>query len=120
MYWLIYIFRGESSCLSSKYERQLNEYEYGDVSQNVFGRRIDLLLVAPIVNDKNDEQDIELSSLEIKPAGVSADVEVIQLNKNIRVNKSILYNITTHMGGIVDHNLRTLGMDIIGKVSVRF
>lgn len=50
----------------------------------------------------------------IKPGSVSEDVEAIQLNKNIRVNKSILHNIVTHMGEHGD-GCYVLGVDIIGE-----
>ncbi|KAI8890646.1 hypothetical protein K501DRAFT_290179 [Backusella circina FSU 941] len=78
------LIRGEPCCSATKYERQLNEYEYGDVSTGVYGRKIDLIFKGSILNDKHVKKNIELSSVEIKPASVSEDVEAIQLNKNIR------------------------------------
>lgn len=85
------------------------------MSTGVYGRKIDLIFKGSILDDKNVKKNIELSSVEIKPASVSEDVEAIQLNKNIRVNKSILHNIVAHMG---EHNddRYVLGMDIIGKI----
>lgn len=47
------------------------------------GRKIDLLLTGEILDDKNEIIDIELSSIEIKPACVADDVEQIQFNKNV-------------------------------------
>jgi hypothetical protein len=52
------------------------------------GRWIDLLLKGQLSDDKDKQQIIEMATMEIKPAGVCLD-EVIQLNKNVRVNKSI-------------------------------
>lgn len=57
-----------------------------------------------------------MSSLKIKPEKVSLETEKMQLDKNIRVNKSILCNIKNHMGGIDDDNLIVLGVDIIGTI----
>lgn len=101
--------------MSAKYERQINEYEYEDVSTSIYGRKVDLILEGSILDDKNVKQSIELCSVKIKPAGVSKDVEAIQLNKNIGVNKSILRNIVAHMG---EHNddCYVLGIDILGKI----
>ncbi|KAI7897397.1 uncharacterized protein EV154DRAFT_557700 [Mucor mucedo] len=107
------LIRGEACCLATKYDRQLNEYEYGDVSTGVYGRKIDLIFKGSILDDKRIKKNIELSSVEIKPASVSEDVEAIQLNKNIRVNKSILHNIAAHMGELSD-DCYVLGIDIIG------
>jgi hypothetical protein len=89
--------------LATKYERQINEYEYGDVLTGVYGRKIDLIFKGPIVDDKGVKKAIELSSVEIKPASVAEDAEAIQLNKNIRISKSILHNIVTHMGEYDDN-----------------
>ena len=61
---------------------------------------------------------IELCSREIKPAGFSSVVEVIQLNKSIRVSKSILHNVITRMGEEDSHNLHIFSLDIIGKVII--
>ncbi|KAG1140553.1 hypothetical protein G6F37_007201 [Rhizopus arrhizus] len=66
-----------------------------------------------MIDDKGVKKTIELSSVEIKPASVAEDAEAIQLNKNIRISKSILYNIVTHMGEY-DDNCYVLGIDIIG------
>lgn len=112
---LTFGFRGESCSTSTRVERQINELEYGASIKSVYGRKIDLLFVAPIVNDALQEELIELGALEIKPAPVSESVEVIQLNKNIRVNKSILHNIHSHAGNCSTGNLHVLGIDIVGK-----
>ncbi|OBZ83681.1 hypothetical protein A0J61_08272 [Choanephora cucurbitarum] len=106
--------RGESCSTSTRVERQVNELEYGASIKSVYGRKIDLLFVAPIVNDALQEELIELGALEIKPAPVSESVEVIQLNKNIRVNKSILHDIHSHAGNCSTGNLHVLGIDIVG------
>ncbi|KAG1052045.1 hypothetical protein G6F43_005795 [Rhizopus delemar] len=83
----ISLIRGEACCLATKYERQINEYKYGDVFTSIYGRKIDLIFKGPIVNGKDVKKTVELSSVEIKPASVAEDAEAIQLNKNIRINK---------------------------------
>ncbi|KAL7309450.1 hypothetical protein PS15m_011532 [Mucor circinelloides] len=106
--------RGESCSTSTKTDRQINELEYGECSKSIFGRKIDLIFAASIVNDAHQEVLIELSALEIKPAAIATNVEVIQLNKNIRVNKSILHHIYSHIGKFFIDDLSVLGMDVIG------
>ncbi|KAL7310161.1 hypothetical protein PS15m_009693 [Mucor circinelloides] len=105
---------GESTSAASKFERQVNENEYGGVSQNIMGRRIDLLLKGHLSDDKDKQQIIEMAAMEIKPAGVCLETEVIQLNKNVRVNKSILGCLRSHCGEYADDSLFTIGMDVIG------
>lgn len=39
------------------------------------------------MNDKNQAEHVELGSVEIKQKDVSEDVQMIQLNKNIRIHK---------------------------------
>jgi hypothetical protein len=81
------------------------------------GRRMDLLAVIKLSDDKKKETLVELGSVEIKPEGVGDDVEVVQLNKNVRVNKSILYTLLLHMGMEKDlSDIYTIGVDIIGEV----
>jgi hypothetical protein len=60
----------------------MNEHEYGDSSTNIMGRRIDLLAISKMYEDKNTEVTVELGSVEIKPEGLDNDVVDIQLNKN--------------------------------------
>ncbi|KAG1452966.1 hypothetical protein G6F46_009415 [Rhizopus delemar] len=112
----ISLIRGEACCLATKYERQINEYKYGDVFTSIYGRKIDLIFKGPIVNDKDVKKTVELSSVETKPASVAEDAEAIQLNKNIRINKSILHNIVTQIGEY-DDNCYVLGIDIIEDLS---
>ncbi|KAI7906366.1 uncharacterized protein BX663DRAFT_427791 [Cokeromyces recurvatus] len=94
------------------YGEHLHEEDFGCYWKSIFDiifrgthisliRKIDLIFKDSILDDKNIKKNIELSSVEIKPSIVSEDVEAIQLNKNIRVNKSILHNIAAHMG---EHN----------------
>jgi hypothetical protein len=52
--------RGEAASQASKAERQY-----------VSGRKIDLMLLTQVTNDKDALKDLELCSLEIKPADVS-------------------------------------------------
>ncbi|KAI8356660.1 hypothetical protein BD560DRAFT_449341 [Blakeslea trispora] len=109
----ISLVRGEACCQATKYERQINEYEYGSTSNNIFGRKLDLIIKSDIFDDKNIKRKIELSSVEIKPINVSENAEAIQLNKNIRVNKSILHNIFLHTGDKAKGH-HVLGLDVIG------
>ncbi|CEG83475.1 hypothetical protein RMATCC62417_17390 [Rhizopus microsporus] len=83
------------------------------VQQSVFGRKIDLLLLAEIDDEKGKPFEIELSSMEVKPVGVSSNVETVQFNKNIRVNKSILHCTRTHVGGSGE-DMQVLRIDVIG------
>lgn len=66
----------------------------------------------------NLKEYIELCSREIKPADVSSVVEVIRLNKSIRVSKNILHNVIAHMSEEDSHNLYIFSLDIIGKVII--
>ncbi|KAI8643313.1 hypothetical protein BD408DRAFT_415036 [Parasitella parasitica] len=91
----------------------------GGVSQHIMGRRIDLLLKGHLSDDKDKQQIIEMAATEIKPAGVCLETEVIQLNKNVRVNKSILGCLRSHCGEYADDSLFKIGMDVIGNVSRR-
>ncbi|KAF1803984.1 hypothetical protein FB192DRAFT_1470524 [Mucor lusitanicus] len=99
---------------STKADRQINELEYGDCSKSVSGHSIDLVVAAPIVNDCHREVLVELSAMEIKPAAVTTNVEAVQLNKNIRVNKSILHQIHSHTGNVAVDDLSVLDVDVIG------
>ncbi|CEP18325.1 hypothetical protein [Parasitella parasitica] len=108
------VWRGESTSAASKFERQVNENEYGAMSQYIMGRRIDLLLKGHLSDDKDKQQIIEMAAMEIKSTGVCLETEVIQLNKNVRVNKSILGCLRSHCGEYADDSLFTIGMDVIG------
>ncbi|KAI8085914.1 uncharacterized protein B0P05DRAFT_26902 [Gilbertella persicaria] len=110
----IVLKRGESYSMSSKSERQINEYEYGESSKSIYGRKIDLIFAAPVVNNALQEELIELGALEIRPASVSESVEAVQLNKNIRVNKSIFHNIHFYVGNYFIDGLCMLGVDVLG------
>lgn len=57
----------------------------------------------------------ELPSVEVKPYGMDGEVEIIQLNKNIRVNKDILDSAMAHMGS-ESNDTYTIGMDVVGKI----
>ena len=56
----------------------MNEAEYGNLE-----KKYDLLLMGEILDDKNEVIDIELSSIEIKPACVADDIGQVQFNKNV-------------------------------------
>ncbi|CAO3651188.1 unnamed protein product [Mucor hiemalis] len=53
--------RGELCYSATKYERQSNEYEYGDVSTGVCGRKI-LTSVPPSVHTSSSKPSLDLSS----------------------------------------------------------
>ncbi|KAL0143496.1 hypothetical protein V8B55DRAFT_1572223 [Mucor lusitanicus] len=55
--------------------------------------------------------------MEIKPAGVCLETEVIKLNKNVHVNKSILSCLRLHCGEYADDSLFTIGIDAVGLSS---
>ncbi|CEP16559.1 hypothetical protein [Parasitella parasitica] len=59
---------GESTSAASKFERQVNENEYGGVSKHIMRRRIDLLLKGHLSDDKDKQQIIKMAAMEIKPA----------------------------------------------------
>ncbi|CAO3636405.1 unnamed protein product [Mucor fragilis] len=109
--------RGKSYSTSTKTDRQtdrqINELEYGECSKSIFGRKIDLIFAASIVNDAHQEVLIELSALKIKPADIAANAEVVQLNKNICVNKSILHHIHSHVDNFSTDDLSVLDMDVV-------
>lgn len=82
------------------------------------GWRIDLLLIkGHLSDDKDKQQIIEIAAMEIKPAGVCLETEVIKLNKNVHVNKSILSCLRLHCGEYADDSLFTIGIDAVGNVS---
>ncbi|KAG2203931.1 hypothetical protein INT47_007514 [Mucor saturninus] len=56
-----------------------------------------------------------MTKTRIKPAGVSIEIEVIQLNKIIGVNKSILCCLRSHCSEDADDSLFKIGMDVIVK-----
>lgn len=77
---------GEQACVESKTVREENEKAYAsnetlDSTQNIMGRRIDLLLSSFQTN---------ISSCEWKAENVSSPVARRQESKNVRVNASIL------------------------------
>ena len=114
--YILSISSGESTCNAFKFDRQINEGEYGETAQSVMARRIDMIVKAPLTNENNNADIIEMSAMEVKPLGVSTDVELKQMNKNIRVNKSILNSLLVHMCGD-SIGISTIGIDIIGKIS---
>lgn len=83
MYSLNFFFsiRGGSTSDSSRFERQANEYQFNNNSTNVYGRRLDMLLVTDLVDDRNEAKRIALSLIEVKPAGVSTETEQKHMSK---------------------------------------
>lgn len=111
----IFLRCGEPHCMASKFERQINEEEFGGAKKSVTGRKIDLLPTIRMNDEKNKEITIELGAFEVKPEGVEDSVQVIQLNKNIRVNKNVLNTILlyTNLNNEVIEQF-VIGIDIIG------
>ncbi|CAO3614907.1 unnamed protein product [Cunninghamella blakesleeana] len=97
---------GETASIATKYDRQVNETMHACTSKNIGGKKIDLLLCC---NDTNPPY--EPSSIEIKTSNVSETTDIIQRNKNIRINKSILSRIINCTN---DDETSVLEMDIIG------
>lgn len=111
----IFLKCGEPNCISSKFERQINEDEFSGAKKSVTGRKIDLLPVITLNNEKNKEVMIELGAIEIKREGIEDSMQVTQLNKNIRVNKNVLNTILLYTKLNSDkEDPFVIGLDIIG------
>ncbi|ORE03601.1 hypothetical protein BCV72DRAFT_308046 [Rhizopus microsporus var. microsporus] len=106
--------QGEQCSLASKFQRQANEVEFGDISSNVMGRRLDFSFGCTLYDDKNKPSMIDICSAEIKPENTGNDIKNIQLNKNIRVNKAILYLLLQHMPNNQKERIYTIGIDMAG------
>lgn len=106
---------GEPNCISSKFERQINEEEFGGAKKSVTGSMIDLLPTITLNNEKNKEVTIELGAIEVKREGIEDSMQVILLNKHIRVNKNVLNTIFlyTKLNSNVEEPL-IIGLDVIG------
>lgn len=111
---------GESTSDATKFDRILNETEFGDLKDNLMGRRIDLRSVFYLINDSNCKQMAELGSIEIKQASTDKATELIQLDKNIRINKSILGSLYRYGGSRFDVEPVALGLDIIGLTGILY
>ncbi|KAI8333631.1 hypothetical protein BC941DRAFT_516139 [Chlamydoabsidia padenii] len=99
---------GETTCLPTNYDRRMNELEHGNVTKSIYN---EIFLLVRSVDNGNG---FELTSVEFKPMGVSNSTIIIQQNKNIRINKSILSRPAKHVD---DSSISVIGMDIIGKSS---
>ncbi|CEP13514.1 hypothetical protein [Parasitella parasitica] len=87
---------GEPCCAATKLDREINEFDIKDTEQkNIVGRRVDVIFVGLL----EDVGPIELASAEIKPANATEDMQRLDLNKNIRTNKSILNNLNMLVNG---------------------
>jgi hypothetical protein len=95
------------ACRATKYDRQINELEHGNTRKSVAGRKIDLL-----VQSVDGDNTFELTSVEFKPMGVSDAIQIVQQNKNLRINKSILSRLIKHVD---DPSIGVIGMDVIGR-----
>ncbi|KAI7904579.1 uncharacterized protein BX663DRAFT_586171 [Cokeromyces recurvatus] len=100
---------GETNSTGTKFDRMLNEMEFGETSAYVSGRKVDMIVETKTVNIKNVTITVELSNAEFKKMDVEDDFITIQQNKNIRTSKSILSNIFPLEG----HNT-VIGMNFVG------
>ncbi|KAI9260591.1 hypothetical protein BDA99DRAFT_86111 [Phascolomyces articulosus] len=108
--------KGELTSTATKFERVINEYEFGETNKNVSGRKIDLLIQTTSVNIQNKPEVFDLSSMEFKKSG-SDDIYLIsQQNKNIRTMKSVLASLLA----TTNHIDVVLGMDIVGVSGYMF
>lgn len=108
-------YKGEVASDASKFDKLLNESEFGSSKESIMGRRLDMKTVFYLIDDSHSKQLAEIGSIEIKSATVDRSTEIIQLNKNIRVNKSTLCSLYRHSGSHLGSLVATLGLDIIGK-----
>ena len=97
---------------ATKFERIINEYEFGETNKNVSGRKIDLLFQTITVNVQNKPKIFDLSSVEFKKMGSDDNYLSLQQNKNIRTMKSVLGSLlaTVNQMDVV------LGIDITGRL----
>lgn len=100
---------GKSTSASVKFDRMINEIEYGETSTYISGRKIDMIVEIKSINTKNMPITIELSNAEFKKMDVDDDSIIIQQNKNIRTSKSILSSIFTLNSGEP-----VIGLDFVG------
>ncbi|PHZ16226.1 uncharacterized protein RHIMIDRAFT_265501 [Rhizopus microsporus ATCC 52813] len=103
---------GETSCIASKIDRQLNEYEYKTTIKGITGRKVDLIFCTAI-----DNEVYELFNAEFKTASASQQIIRIQQNKNLRLNKSILSKLICDTG---NHSISTFGVDVVGLVGYMY
>lgn len=76
------------------------------------GRRIDLLLKGGLLNDKHKQEDIELSAMEIKPAGMAFEImklyERVNLAsrqfKRLRTSCRTSNNVVSRLSSLPRHN----------------
>ncbi|CEG65863.1 hypothetical protein RMATCC62417_02555 [Rhizopus microsporus] len=91
--------RGETASDAFKFDKLLNKSEFGSSKETT---------------TSNSKQLAEIGSIEIKSAADDRSTEIIQLNKNTRVKKSILCSLCRHSGPHLDSPVATLGLDIVG------
>jgi hypothetical protein len=108
----LYDIRGEHTSDAAKFDRMVSSYDTTDDTESIMGCRMDLILKGEIGREKEIPKYIELGTIEIKHSTVSDKEEAIQLNKNIRVNKSIMRQLAGHVSE--NNNLAVIGMDIVG------
>ncbi|KAI8148378.1 hypothetical protein BJV82DRAFT_709203 [Fennellomyces sp. T-0311] len=105
----------------TKFDRTVNEAEFGDASKYVPGRKINLIILVPTVDRRDNEKVVKLSSLELKRAGRPA-----QRRRTTAFQEQVLENANQQMDRRArdfDANLMSItnnidiitGMDIVGK-----
>ncbi|KAI7855312.1 hypothetical protein BDC45DRAFT_505925 [Circinella umbellata] len=112
----VHLSVGELTSTATKFERIINEYEFGETNKNVSGRKIDLLFQTITVNVQNKPKIFDLSSVEFKKMGSDDNYLSLQQNKNIRTMKSVLGSLlaTVNQMDVV------LGIDITGVSGYMF
>ena len=99
---------------ATKFDRIINEYEFGETNKNVSGRKIDLLLQTTSVNIQHKLKVFDLSLVEFKKMGSDHVYVTSQQNKNIRTTKSVLASLLA----ATNHIDVVLGMDLTGMLLI--
>jgi hypothetical protein len=102
---------GEFTTESTKIQRGLIKFGFSAVENNVMGRRIDLLLTGVTLDDNNEDFNVELSSIEVRPAPVEDAVVEMQFNKNVSTNKCLLYQQGVYSGTSKEEATDIVGLD---------
>ncbi|ORE15153.1 hypothetical protein BCV71DRAFT_266806 [Rhizopus microsporus] len=90
----------------------MNEAEYGNLE-----KKYDLLLMGEILDDKNEVIDIELSSIEIKPACVADDIGQVQDTDDMKDSVSSESSGCSNKNNSISYNQDSehiISMDIVG------
>ncbi|KAI8883818.1 hypothetical protein K501DRAFT_272299 [Backusella circina FSU 941] len=111
---------GENASSATKLDRVINETEFGICNKNIMGRRLDLREIFHLINDSNCKQMADLRSIEIKRTSSDQKTKLVQLNKNIRINKSMLSSLYRFGGPHLDQSIGTLGLEIVGLTGIMY